>query len=219
MEGTRLRILQLLQKDHRNTVEGLAKAIGLAQATIRRHLDILQRDRLVVFEEVRKRTGRPEYSFYLTESGHEALPKDYDHLLGMVIGELSALSSDHTSSRTGQQILELIFKRLAEKVADGYRDQTEGQDLSSRLDTLGSWLKQAHFYPEIESKNGRVNIRLLNCPFRSVALKNMSVCSFDFNLISSMLNVDIELQERIQDGDPCCTYTALIGAGVQASEA
>ena len=69
MEGARLRILQLLQKHSNDTVEGLANAIGLAPATIRRHLDILQRDRLVTFEEVRKRTGRPEYSFYLTEGG------------------------------------------------------------------------------------------------------------------------------------------------------
>ena len=88
MEGTRLRILQLLQKDGHATVEGLATGIGLAPATIRRHLDILQRDRLVGFDEVRKRTGRPEYSFYLTEDGQESLPKDYDRLLAMVVDEI-----------------------------------------------------------------------------------------------------------------------------------
>ena len=74
MEGTRLLILQLLQKNNSDTVEGLAKAIGLAPATIRRHLDILQRDRFVAFEEIRKKTGRPEYSFFLTHDGPETLP-------------------------------------------------------------------------------------------------------------------------------------------------
>ena len=54
MEGTRLRILQLLQRNSCDTVDGLAKSIGLAPATIRRHLDILQCDRFVSFEEVRK---------------------------------------------------------------------------------------------------------------------------------------------------------------------
>ena len=72
MEGPRLRILQLLQKNTNDTVGGLAQAIGLAVATIRRHLDILRRDPLVAFEEVRKKTGRPEYSFFLTEDGQEA---------------------------------------------------------------------------------------------------------------------------------------------------
>ncbi len=34
------------------TVDELAKDIGLAPATIRRHLDILQRDQLAAFEQV-----------------------------------------------------------------------------------------------------------------------------------------------------------------------
>jgi len=50
MEGTRHRILQQLQKKTNDSVGGLAGSMGLAPATIRRHLDILQRDRLVAFE-------------------------------------------------------------------------------------------------------------------------------------------------------------------------
>ena len=88
MEGSRFRILQQLQKKTNDSVGGLAESMGLAPATIRRHLDILQRDRLVAFEEVRKKTGRPDYSFYLTEDGHQALPKSYDVLLRLLVDEL-----------------------------------------------------------------------------------------------------------------------------------
>ena len=126
MEGTRLRILQLLQKKQHDTVDGLASTIGLAPATIRRHLDILQRDRLVAFREVRKKTGRPEYSFYLTEDGHEALPKDYDQLLGMIVQEMSSLTREDTSARNGQQILELVFQRLSSAVARSYDERLDG---------------------------------------------------------------------------------------------
>ena len=52
MEGTRFKILQLLQSNGNQTVDALATNIGLAPATIRRHLDILQRDRFVDFREV-----------------------------------------------------------------------------------------------------------------------------------------------------------------------
>ena len=212
MEGTRLRILQLLQKNSRDTVDGIPKAIGLAPATIRRHLDILQRDRLVAFEEVRKPTGRPEYSFYLTESGQEALPKDYDQLLGMMVRQLSSLTTADTRSRNGQQILEMLFQRLSDDVADRYEGELAGKDLAHRAEVLTHHLAQEDFYPEAEFDDGRLRIRLLNCPFRSVAMVNKAVCTFDHNLIASMLDVDVDREQCISDGDSGCMYTTVAAA-------
>ena len=212
MEGTRLRILQLLQKNNNDTVEGLASNIGLAPATIRRHLDILQRDRLVAFEEVRKRTGRPEYSFYLTENGQEALPKGYDQLLSMVVREVSALTVEDTRDREGQELLELVFQRLSESVVRSYDHVLDGKDLPQRIGTVVSHLRQEDFSPETEVIDGTLRIRLHNCPFRSVALENKAVCTFDLNLISSMLGQGVEREECIHDGDNGCMYTALVGA-------
>ena len=217
MEGTRLRILQLLQKNSSNTVEGLAKAIGLAPATIRRHLDILQRDQLVAYEQVRKRTGRPEYSFYLTDDGQEALPKDYDRLLGMVVQELSAMTSEDTKQKSGNQLLELVFQRLSDGVAQSYESDLAGKDLTDQLATLVGHLGREDFFPETEMVDGMLRIRLLNCPFRSVALQNKAVCTFDLNLISTMLDLDVEREHCIHDGDSGCMYTAAVGAGTIAS--
>ena len=208
MEGTRLRILQLLQKRNRDNVDGLASAIGLAPATIRRHLDILQRDRLVAFEEVRKKTGRPEYSFYLTESGQEALPKGYDRLLGMMVQELSGLSVEDTATRDGQQILGLVFRRMSDRVARHYTGELFGRKLGERLETLLGRLSDDDFVPEAEVADGMVRIRLLNCPFRSVAMQTKAVCTFDINLISSLLDLDASQAECIHDGDSSCMYVA-----------
>ncbi|MCI0438724.1 MAG: ArsR family transcriptional regulator, partial [Chloroflexi bacterium] len=212
MEGTRLRILQLLQKNGNDTVDGLAKTIGLAPATIRRHLDILQRDRFVAFEEVRKKTGRPEYSFYLTEEGQEALPKDYDQLLSLVMEELGRLTAEDTRGRDGGQLLNLVFERLSGRMWSRYERQVNGKDLRARLDTLLRLLEQEDFFPEAEIVEDRLRIRLLNCPFRVVALQNKAVCAFDSNLISAMLDVDLTRESCIHDGDSGCIYTACLDA-------
>lgn len=217
MEGTRLLILQLLQKNGRETVDGLASAIGLAPATIRRHLDILQRDRLVGFEEVRKKTGRPEYSFYLTEAGQEALPKDYDRLLNMLVGELATLTAEDTRERNGSQILELVFQRLSDQVWGGYESQVEGKSLAHRLNVLLGILREEDFFPEVEVEGDTLVIKLMNCPFRSVAMQNSSVCSFDSNLIAAMLNVDTLRGECIHKGGSCCIYRAQVSP-TQAQE-
>ena len=206
MEGTRLRILQLLQKNTNDTVDGLARAIGLAAATIRRHLDILQRDRLVAFEEVRKKTGRPEYSFFLTEDGQEALPKDYDMLLGLMIGELADLSVDDTMGRDGEGVLELVFQRLSGRVFEDHRQEVEGQSLEVRLKALLRLLGDEDFYPEANFVDGTLRIRLINCPFRSVALRSKAVCTFDSNIISSMLDMAVSQEMCINDGADGCVY-------------
>ena len=72
-------------------------------------------------------------------------------------------------------------------------------------------LEREDFLPEAEVRDGRLRIRLYNCPFRSVALQNKAVCSFDLNLISSLLQVDVERQQCIHDGDGGCMYSADIG--------
>ena len=208
MEGPRLRILQLLQKNGPYTVDGLAKAIGLAPATIRRHLDILQRDRLVAFKQVRKKTGRPEYSFYLTDYGQEALPKDYDKLLGMFVRELSALDAKEIEDRNGYQVLELVCQRLSAEVSRSYSAELVGKDLGRRLATLIGHLESEDFSPEADVVNGSIQIKLHNCPFRSVALQNKAVCAFDFGLVSSFLELDVDREECIHDGDSGCTYRA-----------
>ena len=57
----------------------------------------------------------------------------------------------------------------------------------------------------------------MNCPFRSVALQNKSVCTFDLNLISTMLDLNVEREQCIHDGDTGCTYTAVVAAAASAT--
>lgn len=217
MEGTRLLILQLLQKNSRDTVEGLAKAIGLAPATIRRHLDILQRDRFVAFEEIRKKTGRPEYSFFLTEGGQEALPKDYDRLLNQVMQLMSSATAQDIEGMNGSQVLELVFQRMADQVCKENEKLVADQDLEHRLTALMGLLAKEDFSPVAELVDETLQIRLLNCPFRLVALQNRAVCSFDENLISTMLDLKLAQGDNICDGDSSCMYVAHVGNRLPAN--
>jgi DeoR family suf operon transcriptional repressor len=204
-----------LQKQRADTVEGLAKGIGLASATIRRHLDILQRDRLVSFREIRKKTGRPEHSFYLTEGGQEALPKNYDQLLGMVVNEISDLTPADMTGKSGQELLSLLFLRLSQRVARRFDADLAGKDVGQRLQALMGHLRTEEFFPAASVSNGALRINLHNCPYRTVALQNKAVCAFDLGLISSLLALDVTRQECISDGDAGCMYTAVVGEAAE----
>lgn len=208
MEGTRLNILKWLQREGASSVDALARNMGLAPATIRRHLDILQRDHLVDFEEVRKKTGRPEYSFYLTEDGHEALPKAYDRMLGLMVGEVADLSVDDLGQCDGSQLLDLVFGRLSARITRENENKLVGKGLGERLKVLESVLDAERFHPEVVREGKAVRINLLNCPFRSVALKNEAVCRFDKEIIETTLGVSAVKARSLNDGSPGCSYVA-----------
>ena len=96
-------------------------------------------------------------------------------------------------------------------VGHEFAGEMEGENLERRLQALLRILHDEKFSPELESVGDTLKIRLHNCPFRSVALQNKAVCSFDSSLISAALGVDVERNECIQNGHNSCMYTAIVG--------
>ena len=208
MENSRIRLLQPLQQHGRATVDQLARDVGLASATVRRHLDILQRDRLVAFDQVKKKIGRPEYSFYLTEDGQEVLPKGYDRLLGGVLQELALLPQAEVGAHVGGNLLTNLLQRVALQTAENYQVNPSNNDFSQRVALVEDVLEHESFAPEIEQRDGSLQICLHNCPFRSVALENAAVCAYDKALVSALLGSDVVRVSCIRDGDVSCCYVA-----------
>ena len=209
MDGPRLHILNILQRQNRATVDLMARELGLASATVRRHLDILQRDHLVAFGQVKKKTGRPEYTYYLTESGQESLPKEYGRLLGRLLQEMSSLSNVEVGNRSGEELLQLMFQRMALQTAA--RAGGEAQDsFSERVSRAVAVLQEEKFEPEIEEANGSLRIQLHNCPFRSVVMENGSICTYDGFVLSSILGTDVVLEQCVRQNDGVCCYMASI---------
>lgn len=117
MSVSRDNIMTIIRQRDGANVDGLAKEMQLAPATVRRHLDILERDGLVGHTEVRKPTGRPQYSFHLTEKGHDSVPKDYSRLLNELVLDLKNVSSDGMAGRSGDEVLKESLTRIGEQRA------------------------------------------------------------------------------------------------------
>lgn len=206
VDGTRLKILNLLQRQGQATVDLLAKRMRLAPATVRRHLDILQRDQLVTFTEVHKRTGRPEYSYYLTPVGQESLPKGYDRLLGLLLVELASLDAADLQGKSGRDVMRHLLDNIASRMVSQY--QKPGASPEERLNALTTLLTQQEFAPEVEQVEDVVRVRLHNCPFRTVALAEGEVCNLDRIIIAAFMNGPVEKERCISTGAHSCCYVA-----------
>src|SRR3990170_2667617 len=110
-------MLDLLRRHKQATVEELTRALGLAPATIRRHLDILMRDDHVSVNQVRRDTGRPHYVFFLTEAGEDLFPKNYVRLTNRLIEEIVSLEPSDTKGKSGVELANLVFEKMAERLA------------------------------------------------------------------------------------------------------
>lgn len=210
---TRDRILVLIQSRESETVSGLAAEFGLAPATIRRHLDILQRDGLVTFTEVRRGTGRPEFSFSLTERGHETLPRHYSHMLGQLISTLASLGPESLQKRSGKQLLDDVLETIARESVD--KRDAVGAGVASLIDML----RDQDFAPEVSEHEGGVAISLMNCPFRSVAMRNPQLCTYDTAVIANVIAAPIERVACLTEGDPFCKYLIVDRPGKNAPAA
>ena len=208
--STRDRILVLIQSRESSTVSGLAEEFGLAPATIRRHLDILQRDGLVTFTEIRRGTGRPEFSFSLTERGHETLPKRYNDMLGQLVSRLAAREAESLNGRTGGQVLGEIMEDMARESVD----QAGGSGVAGLIDLL----REQDFAPKISEEPGGIAISLMNCPFRSAARSNPELCSYDTAVIAAFTAAPVERIACLTEGDPFCKYLIIDGFGKPDSE-
>ncbi len=210
LEGTRLKILNILRSRGAVTVEDLAKDIGLAASTIRRHLDILQRDQLVAFDQVRKKLGRPEFAYHLTEHGHESGYRDYQTLLNLLIRTIKGLDTSELAKQPGEQLLQLLMDRISDRLSTSYAVPKLSSD-ESPVDRLERVLTDAGFSPQVSQDNGRIQICLCNCPFRAAALEEESICLLDRRLIANILGVEPKIQTTIRNGDDNCTYVATLG--------
>lgn len=120
LETTRERILAILRRSDGATIDYLATEVGLAGATVRRHLDVLLRDGHVTIQQAKGRTGRPRYVFFLTETGADLFPHHYVRLTHRLLDEILSLDARETQGRDGRALAGLVFERMADRLALEY---------------------------------------------------------------------------------------------------
>jgi predicted ArsR family transcriptional regulator len=211
METTRQTILSILRR-RSATVDQLTKELGLAPATIRRHLDILGRDSLVEVAQVRRRTGRPHYVFSLSETGKDLFPKHYVRLTNRLIEEIVALKPDETSGRGGGELANLVFEKMAQRLAQRVAPRIHGSTLALRLRAATEALAEEGIAFDAEAEGDGFLLVGHGCPCPRVAGRNGEgpagqACAHDQRLLSLVLGADVSYVEPSAVGhDGGCAY-------------
>lgn len=198
MQETHQQILNILQKKSSVTINTLVRELDLAVATVRYHLIMLERDRLVVSEKVRQKVGRPYWVYSLSQQGQETFPKKYHRLSSFILTEVKAeLGSDGLNTL----LRRIAQRRLAERALD-----LAGKSLEEQLEILVTVLGEEGFAATWEHIEGKYLLTHHTCPYQSVVLQHPEVCQVDAELISGVMGVPVERTKCILYGDQVCTF-------------
>jgi len=198
MKSTRDKMLQILLRQPRATINELAEAVGINPISVRHHLTNLQVEGLVAAEEERHGVGRPRLVYFLTEAGTERFPTRYLRLTSRLLDQLKESLPEPLVSK--------LFLEIANDMAGDYSDQMKGLSIEERLDLTKSLLAEEGFTVEWEKAGGQYKIHEITCPYLQIGQNHPEVCTVDQTLISHMLAVPAEKVQCILSGDAHCTY-------------
>jgi predicted ArsR family transcriptional regulator len=206
---TRRELLLLLRTQPGITVNELARALSLSVVGVRRHLDSLAGERLVVRVPASRRSsngaahpGRPASGWRLSDEGLELFPRRYD---GFALDLLEDLSET-----AGPDVMEAVFARRTEKVAAQYEAALEGvDDPRDKVRALAELRDQAGYVTACHSTpDGDVLLIENNCAVHRLAEKHSVVCTMELVLFRRVLGPDVEVtrESHTMAGDPVCCY-------------
>jgi predicted ArsR family transcriptional regulator len=190
MESTRQTILNILRR-RQSTVGELTTELGLAPATVRRHLDILSRDGHVDVAQVRRKTGRPHYVFSLSEKGEELFPKHYVRITNRLIEEIVSLTPDETNGRCGGDLADLVFDKMAQRLARRIAPRVHGLTLAERLSAATAALAEEGIVFDVEPEDGGYLLLGHGCPCPRSPGQSGQACAHDKRLLSLLLAADV----------------------------
>lgn len=201
MSVSRDNILTIIRQNNGVNVDDLARQMDLAPATVRRHLDILERDGLVSHTEVRKPTGRPQYAFHLTEKGHDSVPKDYSRLLVELVQGIKSIPSTELGGVSGTDVLKATLTGIGQKRAEEY-----GRGRAP-IEAVRAALEAGGHDPIIESNDEGLRVRVTNCPYRKASTDDSVICIADESMMTSLLGDGIVHESSIAEQQGECVYS------------
>jgi predicted ArsR family transcriptional regulator len=198
MKSTRDLMRGLLATRGEATVGDISAELGLNQANIRRHLEVMRAEGLVDVTIRRHEIGRPSYVYKLTERAEE-MSAHYPRLVDRMVKRLA-------SQPESAPLLIQLFDGVAEDVAVAHRPQVTGATVGERVAETSSALTEEGIVDHWRKDEDGFHLMNTTCPYRKAAEASDAPCNADHKVVESLMGVPVEQISRIIDGHHMCEY-------------
>ncbi|MCQ6267982.1 transcriptional regulator [Fictibacillus sp. WQ 8-8] len=198
--STRSEIIHMLKRYRKLTVTEMASRLGITEMAVRRHLNTLERDRLVETTLVRQAMGRPLNVYQLSEAADEQFPRNYSGLTVEFMRDIQEIA--------GEKAVHELFVRRENRLNDKYKKRMENKSFEQKVAELADIQNEAGYMVEWEkTEDGQYELKEFNCPIAKVANEYQNACSCELSLFQRMLGTDhVERTECLAKGGSYCKY-------------
>ncbi|MCS7003496.1 MAG: HTH domain-containing protein [Dehalococcoidia bacterium] len=189
-------ILLLLKTHGKLTAQSLADKLGVTAVAVRKHLDALEHDGLVVVTAVKQARGRPVLCYELTAAADRRFPQGYRQLSLDLIDDL--IESDGPAKF--EQLLNTRFARVRRQRLDPL------PTLADKVRELARLQNDDGYMVTLEERPDAFVLREHNCPIIEVAQRHPTVCRCESEFFAQALAAPVTRDGSILEGGPCCAY-------------
>ncbi|WP_070970484.1 helix-turn-helix transcriptional regulator [Vibrio sonorensis] len=195
------RILQIIKRDGAVTAKQLAEELKITTMGARQHLQGMEDDGVLAFEDVKVKVGRPTRHWSLTKKGHGQFADRHGELTIQVIDAIEAIFGqdgvEKVTAEREQQTLSLYQKALA-----------RCNSIEDKLEELVKLREQEGYMAELEKTDSGYRLIENHCPICKAAERCPSLCKSELSIFQTLLGKEFEIKRRehIILGERRCTY-------------
>lgn len=199
--STRERVARAILEGGPQTAAALAERLGITPAAVRRHLDAMVGEGVVVAREQRVRgrrgRGRPAKVFALTDAGRSAFYQAYDDLA------VSALR--YIRETGGERALQDFARRVAARLEERYHAVAAAAPEKAGTTALAEALSQDGYAASVEPVRLGEQVCQHHCPVAHVAEQFPELCEAETEVFARLLGRHVQRLATIAHGDGVCT--------------
>ncbi|MEX2533748.1 MAG: helix-turn-helix domain-containing protein [Nitriliruptoraceae bacterium] len=186
---TRAAILEHIQQHGAATVQDLADILGISLVAVRRHLELLHNDQLIVTQRASaKGRGRPATLYQLSDTAIALFPQRYDAFADDVLNYLA--------HRGGNDSVREFLSWRRERDVASLREAVTAKTLHERLEQLAQALSHAGFSASIVQEEAGFALVQNHCAIAGIARDYPEVCSYEASAFAEVLGDDVDLARR-----------------------
>ncbi|ACJ27700.1 Transcriptional regulator, putative [Shewanella piezotolerans WP3] len=195
------KILQMLKTQGELTAKVIASELGLTTMGVRQHLQSLEDNSDVIFEDKKATRGRPTRYWSLTPKSNSHFSDRHEELTVQLI--------DSVKTIFGEQGLEQLIAHREDASFKLYQSALDDAiDLPAKLAVLAKLRTEEGYMASVETGDGVFWLLENHCPICAAASSCLNFCRSELQLFQSLLQQDasISREEHIIEGARRCAY-------------
>src|SRR5215207_6648192 len=202
-DSTRNRVARTILETGPTTAAGLAAALRLTPAAVRRHLDALLSDGLIEERAPRptavRGRGRPARLFAMTPAGRDEFDQAYD--------DLAASALRFVEEQGARAAVAAFARQRVAELETRYRDAVADVPAEQRTEALAEALSADGYAASTRPAAAALGEQLCqhNCPVAHVAEQFPELCEAETEVFARLLGTHVQRLATIAHGDGVCT--------------